>query len=197
MRLALFYVSLSLVMNFFNCALAACAPIRFSGGQPTMSDGLRRAGQRLPAIALWSLLAATVGVLLSQAEQRLPAIGKLAVKLVGFAWGMATFLVVPILAMEEEPLMATVRNRGGCCGAWGEQLTFDFGFGAMVLLYLLPGVALVLIGNYYSAVVLALGVAAVAAAIIGEQAIEVMFQVALYRYAAGDSPVDPLAPPQG
>src|SRR5262245_7581982 len=56
-----FYFLNYFVIVFFNTALAACAVIRFKGGDPTVGDGLRVAGQRLPQILGWSLLASTVG----------------------------------------------------------------------------------------------------------------------------------------
>jgi hypothetical protein len=187
-RLLLFYCAFAFVSNFFNCALAACAQIRFSGGQPTAADGLRRAAQRLPAILLWSLAAASVGVLLNQLEQRLSILGKLLVKLVGFAWGVATYLVVPILVIEEESVSRTIRKSAGLLRkTWGEQLSVGIGLGVIILLYLLPGVALMIIGYQYSPVLVAAGAAAIAAVLVGQEALVVMFQVALYRYATGNA----------
>src|SRR5262245_26702866 len=37
------YAIASFVVIFFNCALAACAQVRFSGGEPTLADGINRA----------------------------------------------------------------------------------------------------------------------------------------------------------
>lgn len=187
-RLLLFYCSCACVMNVFNCALAACAQIRFSGGQPTPSDGLRRALERWDAILLWSLVAGTVGVLLVTLEQRLSFVGKLVVKVTGFAWGMATYLMVPILVIEEDNVPHAIRRSTRLLRqTWGEQLSVEIGLGLMVVLYFIPGIALASIGYYYSPLLLAAGVACIAAVLIGQEALLVLFQVALYRYATGNA----------
>ena len=49
--LFLFYCCNYFVIIFFNAGLIACAQIRMEGGDPTVSDGLRAAWARLPAIA--------------------------------------------------------------------------------------------------------------------------------------------------
>ena len=46
-----FYFVNYFVIVFFNSALVACAVIRFRGGDPTLADGFRAAGNRLPQIA--------------------------------------------------------------------------------------------------------------------------------------------------
>src|SRR2546430_12830533 len=58
--LFLFYVCNYFVVVFFNSAIVACATVRMKGGNPTIGDGLRAAGARLPVIAGWAILSATV-----------------------------------------------------------------------------------------------------------------------------------------
>ena len=53
------------VIIFFNSALVGCANIRFSGGDPSLVDGLSIAARHIHRIAAWALVAATVGILLS------------------------------------------------------------------------------------------------------------------------------------
>src|ERR1051326_1197009 len=75
--LFLWYCSSAFVMIFFNCALAACAQIRFSGGEPTVEDGLRKAGSRAGSIFLWAMVTSTVGVIIRMIEDRAGWIGKI------------------------------------------------------------------------------------------------------------------------
>ena len=58
------------VIVFFNSALVACALIRLRGGDPTVADGFRAAFSRVPQIAAWALVSATVGLVLKAAESR-------------------------------------------------------------------------------------------------------------------------------
>lgn len=62
--LFLFYFANYFVITFFNSALVGCAIIRMKGGDPVVGDGFRAAFARLPQIAGWALVAATVGILL-------------------------------------------------------------------------------------------------------------------------------------
>ena len=60
----LFYFVNYFIVIFFNSALVACAIIRLKGGNPNLGDGFGAAMARLPQIAGWALVAATVGMIL-------------------------------------------------------------------------------------------------------------------------------------
>ena len=89
------------VIVFFNTALVGAATIRLQGGDPTLRDGLQLAWARKWVIFQWALLAATVGMILRMIEGRSSLTGKLIAGLIGLAWTLASFLVVPILSFEE------------------------------------------------------------------------------------------------
>src|SRR5262249_5382693 len=80
-----FYFVNSLVIAYFNTALAACAIVHFKGGEPTLGDGLAAAGRRFPQLAAWALLAATVGMILRMIEDKSDKIGQFVVGLLGLA----------------------------------------------------------------------------------------------------------------
>lgn len=137
-----FYLTTTFVIVYFNTALACCAIIRFSGGNPTLGDGLRAATERLPQILGWALLSATVGTILKRIEERVPAVGKLVLGLVGMAWAVVTFLVVPILAAEKiGPFAAVKRSASLLRKTWGEALVGQVSLGAVQLLFFLPVIA--------------------------------------------------------
>src|SRR5512135_2733488 len=96
----LFYVVQYTVIFFANTALVGAAMIRLRGGDPTVSDGFRIAGSRMGPIIGYALIAATVGMILRAISKRSNGIGRLIVSLVGLAWNVATYLVVPVLAVE-------------------------------------------------------------------------------------------------
>src|SRR6185295_3436942 len=62
--LFLFYFCNYFVIVYFNAAIVACAFARMTGGNPTLGDGLRAAGSRLPVILGWALVSATFGLVL-------------------------------------------------------------------------------------------------------------------------------------
>jgi Family of unknown function (DUF6159) len=135
----LFYCVTNFVIVYFNTALVSCAMIRFSGGNPTLGDGLRAATARAPQIIGWVLLSATVGTILRAIEERVPLVGKIVVSLIGMAWAVVTFMVVPILAAEGVgPITAVKRSASLLRKTWGESLVGQFSLGFVQFLFLLP-----------------------------------------------------------
>ena len=182
--LFLFYCCNYFVIIFFNAGLIACAQIRMEGGDPTVGDGLRAAWARLPAIAGWALLAATVGMVLRMIEERSNLVGRIVVGLLGMAWSLTSFLVVPILVIENEgPVSALQQSAGMIKKTWGEQIIGNFSFGLIFVLLALPGVLLVALGVaahnvplIVVAVLYFLGIA------LTQSALQGIFQAALYLY---------------
>lgn len=182
--LFLFYCCNYFVIIFFNAGLIACAQIRMEGGDPTVGDGLRAAWSRLPAILGWAVLAATVGLVLRMIEERSNLVGKIVAGLLGMAWSITSFLVVPILVIENEgPLSALQRSAGMLKKTWGEQLIGNFSFGFIFLLLALPGILFLVLG--FAAQNTPLIVAAVlyfVAISLAQSALQGIFQAALYLY---------------
>src|SRR5436309_14115298 len=142
--LFLFYVCNYFVVVFFNSAIVACATVRMKGGNPTIGDGLRAAGARLPVIAGWAILSATVGLVLRLIEDRSEKIGRIVAGLLGAAWTVVSFLVVPILVVENKnPFTALKESTVLLKKTWGEQLASSFGFGLISFLLAIPAVVLV------------------------------------------------------
>lgn len=140
-----FYLVNFFVIVFFNTALVSCAVLRFSGGDPTVGYGLRAAFARLPQILAWALFAATIGMILKMIEERASFIGKLVVNLIGVAWSIVTYLVVPVLAVERVgPIQAVKRSAELLCKSWGESLTSNISFGIVGFLLALPGIGLLI-----------------------------------------------------
>jgi hypothetical protein len=132
------------IIAFFNTALVSCAIIRFRGGDPTVRDGLSAAGHRLPQILGWALLAATVGVFLRAIEERSAIVGRIVAGLIGIAWSIATYLVVPVLAAEGVgPLTAVRRASQLLRKTWGESLVAELSLGAINLLLALPAIIII------------------------------------------------------
>jgi len=139
--LVFYFVQWSIVI-YFNTALVGCALSRFSGGDPTVKDGFRLANRRLPQIFAWAMFASVIGTIFSAIEQRLGWFGKIAIRLVGLSWAVATYFVVPVLAEEGTgPLTAVKKSVKLLRKTWGEGLT-----GNIAIHIASWGVAFVLIG---------------------------------------------------
>jgi Family of unknown function (DUF6159) len=188
-----FYFVNYFVIVFFNTALVSCAIIRFKGGDPTLSDGLRMAASRLPQIAGWAALSATVGVILKMIEEKTDWIGQIVISLIGTAWAVATYLAVPTLAVEGVgPIEALKRSAGLIRKTWGEGLAGQFGLGWIGFLICLPGIALLFGGVFaiamaqavvLGAVLMAFGLIALLAGSIVTSTLKQIFIAGLYVFA--------------
>src|SRR5437773_6059408 len=98
--LFLFYLATYTVIIYSNVALVGAAMIRLRGGDPTVSDGFRIAGQHISQILGYAAISATVGVLLSILRDQNSIAGRIVAGILNFAWNVVSFLVVPVLVVE-------------------------------------------------------------------------------------------------
>ena len=125
--LFLFYLVQYTVVYFNSTALVGAAIIRLRGGDPTVKDGYQIAFSRLTQILGWALVSATVGLLLNMlsnnSKKKGGGIGSIIASLLGAAWNVLTFLVVPVLAVEGlGPIKAVQRSWNLLKRSWGEQI---------------------------------------------------------------------------
>lgn len=192
--LFLMYVVLYTVINYCNAALVGAALIRLRGGDPTASDGFKIASQRMGPIVGYALVGATVGVALQALRERAGFVGQLVAWLGQTAWNVATFLVIPVLVVEDVgPIEAVKRSTALLKRTWGEQIVGNAGIG---LVFGLVAVAVVIAGGIAVALAAATGMVALivlavviaaalfAAVIAVGAALKGIFTAALYRYAA-------------
>jgi hypothetical protein len=193
-----FYFCNYFVVVFCNAGLISCAIMRFNGEEPTLGDGFRAAAARLPQILAWALVSATVGVLLKSIENGHQRVGEFISAILGTAWTVMTYFVVPVLVVEKVgPFQAIARSLSLLKATWGEALVGNFGLGIFKFLLVLPlillialGAALVAAGNAAGPLlIVAVAVFVVAAVyflvyLAVASALETIFLSALYQYAA-------------
>ena len=126
----LFYVVVYTIGFFFQAALVAGATERLRGGDPTLGSALGAASRRFPALLFWGIIAATVGMILRAIQERSEWVGKFVVGLIGGAWNLVTFFVVPIIVLEGQPVGASIKRSWNVFKAtWGETVAGQIGFG--------------------------------------------------------------------
>lgn len=191
--LFVFYIFQYSVIIFSNAALISAAMIRLEGGDPTVSDGFRIAFQHLSTILGYAVIAATVGVVLQAISERSNNLGRFVTSLVGLAWNIATFLVVPVLVVEDiGPIEGIRRSAELLKKTWGEQIAGNIGigiiFGLITLISLLVSVPLIILSlaNEVLWLAVVIGVLLVVfLTILGliNGALSGIFTAAVYRYA--------------
>lgn len=193
--LFIFYFVSYFVMIFFNSALIACVLKQMDGGQPTLGDGLRAAWQRLPQIFGWALLSSTVGFVLRLIEERVGFIGRIVIGLLGMAWTVTAFLVVPVLVAEGDgPFAAYKRSVVMLKRTWGEQIIGNVSFGLIfMMLGIVPVIVVMLLAAAAGPVALLVAGVIVVIYLVAlglvQSTLQTIYQAAVYRYAAdGEAP---------
>ena len=139
--LIVFGIIITFISNFIATAIARGALDRFEGHDPTIRGSLQAARQRAGSILKFSILATTVGLVLQFIQDRVPFAGKIFVWLGQLAWGVATFFVIPVIAMSEEPIgpIEATKNSGNLIKkVWGESLVVNVGIGLIAILTFIP-----------------------------------------------------------
>jgi hypothetical protein len=194
---------LTVVGTFFNVALLSTVARRWAGEQATVGDGLRVACSRLGAILAWSLIAATVGAVLSLA-QRVGHFGwveRLVAIVLDIAWGAATFFVIPALAADGVgPREALRRSMRTTRMRWTEAATGTVAIGGATSLLMIPGMMMVVAGYKLfasdpvgSTALLVFGAALALPVVVYGNATSAVFTLAVYRYAQGSPARGPFA----
>ena len=183
------YVANYFIIVFFNVALVGVANSRLMGGTWTFRDGIELAWARKWTILQWALVAATVGMILRTVEERMGLIGRIIMRIIGIAWALACYFVVPVLAFEDlTPIAAVKRSSKLFRDTWGEKVIGGFSFSLVSFVLLLPG-----FGLFFAAVFLG-GIKGLLAGFaifvlyslllsVIMSAVQGIFNAALYRYA--------------
>ncbi len=141
------YLVAFFVIIFFNAALIACVNIRFAGGDPVVMDGLRASMARLPQIAAWAFVAATVSFILNQLKNKKGEPPSFIVGMLGAGWAIAVYFAVPVLVSERVgPITAVKRSVAIIKKTWGEALIAEVGLGVFYGLATFGGFAIFMAG---------------------------------------------------
>jgi hypothetical protein len=186
----IYYVVMFFITNFFQAGIYTIAHARMNGRDLSLGDGLRGAQAAAGKIFVWSLISATVGMVLRTIAERSKIIGKIVAVVLGAAWNILTYFSLPALVISNVSVKesfklsaATIRK------TWGETIIVNVGVGLFFGLTLFGGLALG-IGTMILApsapVILAVSVLMVVYAvmlIIISSALDAIFKLALYEYA--------------
>ena len=184
----LFYFCNYFVITFFNVAITACAISIMTGGSPSIGGGFREAASRIHLILGWALVSATVGLVLKIIAERSGKLGRIITSLMGAAWSVVTFLVVPILVVENKgPIAAVTESAALLSRTWGKQLVGTAGFGLIFSLLMIPGIAFIVFGFMSGSVQITLlmifiGVVYFIILSLVNSALHSIFQAAVYLY---------------
>lgn len=179
-------LALGITSVFFNGALVAGAHERLTGGDPTVGSSIRRAFGRLAGLVPWALMTTTVGLVLQAMRERAGFLGRIVVDMIGMAWEVVTFLVVPALVIDEMGAVDGLKRSASLLRqTWGENLIARVGFGLLGFVLVIPAVIVAVLATSVGAawVGIPLAVAWVVVVAVVITALNAIFQTALYMYA--------------
>jgi hypothetical protein len=162
-----FYFCNYFVIYFFNAGLVHCALSHFRGEPVSADEGLAAAARRLPDLLAWSLVSATVGLVLKLIENANERVGEWVSAIVGGAWSVVTYFAVPVLVVEGVgPMQVIQRSFQVLRKTWGESIGAHIGVGWALLPFWLLGFLLLVLAFFAFAASPVLGVALVVVSII-------------------------------
>jgi len=184
--LFLMYVVVYTVGIFFQAAVIAGATERMRGGDPTLGSALSAAARRIGSIVAWAVVAATVGTIIRIIHDKASFLGKLLAAVLGAAWSLATFFIVPVLVLEDRSIRDSFnRSVSVFRENWGESIVGPIGIGlaavcAWVPLIVVAGVVAALAGTPAGIGLFALGAIVL---IVFFSTLQGIFLATLFRYA--------------
>ncbi len=181
---------------FFQAAIITSATIRFSGKNPSFSDGLKGPAKKIFPLFIWAVISAIVGILLKLIEnlgkgrsKGTQTAASITSYFLGLAWALLTFFTVPILLFENTSTFGAIkRSKDLFIRTWGENVTAQFTIGGISFLITLPFIGIFLIsflsGNIafiiFALVILLLAITVIS---VVSTSVNGILKSALYKYA--------------
>lgn len=184
------YLLIAFITVYFSAALVAGANARLTGGDPTFGSSIAEANRRLSRILGWSVVVATVSIVIDAIESRSDALGTIMASIFSAAWSVVTYLAIPIIVLEDLGPIAALKRSGALLKqTWGENIITNGGIGLIgIIVVFLPTLALVVLGIASGTPFVAVPLIAIAVVwcLVGATvlaALSGIARTALYRYA--------------
>ena len=199
--LSLFFVyfGLAFIATFFSVCVVYTTKKRFEGGNATFGESIGFAFKKVHLIFYWSLLSASVGLVLRFIEnlaEKNRGIGALLLKVVyyllGALWSVVTVFVIPAMVYHDlTPFAAIKKTVESLKKTWGESLIRYYGVGLVQFLFMLLGIIVFVILFWASSVlgifgiipIIILAVIYFVGVVVFFSLINSIFNTALYAYA--------------
>ncbi len=124
------YVISAFTLALSQSAVAHTVYTRAHGGDSKLGEALGSAFSNWSALLIWSLITATVGIVLRMVAERSKLLGSIMVRLMGAAWSIATYFVIPSIVLEKKGSFSAIsRSKEVFLATWGETLVANISIG--------------------------------------------------------------------
>lgn len=185
----IFYFISFFIIIFFQAGIVTIINGRLKSQDLTFSDGLRNAFKHIGKIAVWALLAATVGMILRAISERSKLLGKIVIFFIGAAWSILTFFIAPILITEELSIKDSLKKSAEIIKkTWGESVIVGVGFGLIFMMLFLLGFLIFIASLFTASSVIIISAAVLLVLyliilLIISSTLDTVFKTVLYQYA--------------
>ena len=188
--LLVYYIVIFFIANFFQAGLFIIVNGRFNGQNLSFNDGIRGAKAHIGKIFAWSVINATVGMILRIISDKSKLIGKIVAAVLGGAWAILTYFSLPSLVIGNMSVKDSFKESAAIIRkTWGESLIINFGVGLFFMLITLLAIVIAavicaLVPTFYVIVlvVILFAVFIIAMSIISTT-LGSIFKLALFTYA--------------
>lgn len=190
------YIISAFVLSFAKAMVTHTVVTRSSNQNATLGQSFKVAFKHMPALLLWSIMSATVGLVLRTISERSERLGQLLAGVVGGAWNVLTYFVVPAIVVDNMGAFSSLTRSGSVFKkTWGESLISNLSLGVIFLVGHIIAVGLFLVGFFigteYGLPILAmlallLWIVWIFVAISLEQILKTILNSLLYVYATSE-----------
>jgi MFS family permease len=150
------YFGLAFIATFFNVCVVYLVKNTIEQKKTTVGQAISFAFSRIGPIFGWSLISATVGLilrLLDEIAERIGGIGEIIIKittsLIGGIWAFLTIFVIPVMVYKNVgPFKAISESSQRIKKTWGENLIRNIGFGIAEFIFVVIGLAALILGYF-------------------------------------------------
>ena len=182
------------VTYYYGVALASHVLAIFHATPGKYKDHIAVARKRLPAIAVYALIATVVGYILRTIEERFKFIGWIISRILGVLWTLATTFVLPVIADTNENAPKSIKHSITLFkSTWGETITGRIALtGFLFVIYFLIGIPVTIaltigLGTLFGIIGVIIAIVIFIIGIIVISTLEVLasnvLNVSLYYYA--------------
>lgn len=185
-----YYVTMFFVTNYFLAGIYTIVHSRFNNQNLSFSDGITNANKNISKIFVWSIISATVGLILNIIAEKSEIIGKIVAYMFGAAWNILTYFSLPSLIVGQKSIKESFKESAVVIRkTWGETIIINFGVGLffgfifIVTTIIFAGVVVLVPVTGVFILMAILYVLFVVSMIIISSTLGSIFKLALYEYA--------------
>lgn len=188
--LLVIYLGLTFISSFFAAGLVHQTHAVLHGQEPSIRNGMAEAWRHKTPLLVWSVIAATVGIIINSLENSNSMASRIVGVLFGLAWTILTFFVIPVIVFEDTSTTEMFKRSASTFKeTWGETPISLVAINLVGVVVALPAILLgfAIISAGLAVVGIALVLAGVLAGFLLSQTLQGVVKTALYVYATEGS----------